>query len=76
MVNDGPMRTLLHERRPQAAKDPQIRQLDITTDRIGDQIDVMAEFAESFDAVVFAEGRAARLEERLGREHQDAHESL
>jgi hypothetical protein len=26
--------------------------------------------------VVLAEGRAARLKERLGREHQDAHESL
>jgi hypothetical protein len=32
----------------------------------------MAEFAEGLDAVVFAEGRAAWLEERLGRQHQDA----
>src|SRR5688572_26012044 len=36
----------------------------------------MAELAEGLDAVVLAEGRAARLEERLRREHQDAHESL
>ena len=36
----------------------------------------MAELTEGFDAVVFAEGRAARLKKRLGREHQDAHESL
>ena len=54
----------------------QIGQLDITADRIGHEIDVMAELAERFDAVVLAEGRAARLEERLRREHQDAHESL
>ena len=46
--------------------------VDIAADRIGHQIDVMAELAERLDAVVFAEGRAARLEERLRREHQDA----
>jgi hypothetical protein len=34
----------------------------------------MAELAERLDAVVLAEGRAARLEKRLGREHQDAHQ--
>ena len=67
---------LPHERRTQASEDAQVRQLDVTTDRIGHQVDVMAELAERFDAVVLAEGRAARLEERLGREHQDAHESL
>ena len=75
----GERRTDAHladKRRAQAAEDAQIRQLDITADRIGHQIDVMAEFAERLDAVVLAEGRAARLEKRLGREHQDAHESL
>ena len=31
----------------------------------------MAEVAERFDAVIFAERGAARLEKRLGREHED-----
>ena len=35
----------------------------------------MAERGERADAVKLAERRAARLEERLGRDHQDAHGS-
>ena len=50
--------------------------VDVAADRIGDQIDVMAELAERLDAVVFAERGAARLEERLRREHQDAQRTV
>ena len=32
---------------------------------------MMAQFTQGLDSVVFAERGAARLEERLGREHQD-----
>lgn len=39
---------------------------------IGHQVDLVAEFPEGLDAMELAERRAARLEERLGREHQDA----
>jgi len=35
----------------------------------------MAERGEGADAVELAERGAARLEERLGRDHQDAHGS-
>jgi hypothetical protein len=65
-----------HERWPQAAKDAQAWKLDVTADGIRDEIDVMAELAQRLDAVIFAERRAARLEERLRREHQDAHTAL
>ena len=41
-------------------------------ERIGDEIDRMAELGQRLDAMVFAEWRAARLEERLRRQHQDA----
>ena len=33
----------------------------------------MSELQQGPDAVVLAEGRPARLEERLGRNHQDVH---
>ena len=49
--------------------------VDVAADRIGDQIDAVPELDQRLDAVVFAERRAARLEERLGREHQDAKRS-
>src|SRR5688572_29387187 len=42
------------EWRPQASEDTQVRKLDVSPDGIGDEIDVMAELAERFDAVVFA----------------------
>ncbi len=75
LVIDGPMRTFL-TKEDAATENAEIGELDIAADRIGHQVDVMAELTEGFDAVVLAEGRAARLEKRLGREHQDAHESL
>ncbi len=37
---------------------------------------MVAKFDKRLDAMVLAERRTARLEERLGREHQDAHTSL
>ena len=39
------------------------------------EIDLVAERGEGADAVELAERGAARLEERLGRDHQDAHGS-
>jgi hypothetical protein len=41
--------------------------------RIRDEVDLMTESRQRADAVVFAERRPARLEERLGRDHQDTH---
>ena len=67
---------LAYEGRTQGPEDPEIGKLNVSSDRIGNQIDVMAEFTEGLDAVLLAEGGAARLEKRLGREHQDAHGSL
>jgi hypothetical protein len=34
----------------------------------------MSEVQQRADPVVLTEGRPARLEERLGRDHQDVHE--
>ena len=67
---------LADERRTHRPENAQIRQLNVATDRVRDQVNVMAKFTERLDAVVFAERGPARLKKRLGREHQDAHESL
>ena len=47
--------------------------VDVLAERIGDEIDLMAERGQRADAMKLAERRAARLEERLGRDHQNAH---
>ena len=52
--------------------DAKMRQIDIAPERIGDEIDMVAELTECFDPMVFAERRTPRLEERLGRQHQYA----
>ena len=49
---------------------------DVSAERIGDEIDRVAEVGQRADPVVFAERRAPRLEERLGGDHQDAHGSV
>ena len=54
------------ERRPGAADDREARDAHVAAERVGDQVDAVAEFAERLDAVVLAEGGPARLEERLG----------
>ncbi len=64
-----------HERRPQAAKHPQPWQRDVLSEGVGDEVHLMAESRERADPVVLAERRPARFEERLGRDHQDAHVS-
>jgi hypothetical protein len=51
--------------------DPQVRHLDVGPERIGDQVDVMPEFGQRLDSVIFTEGGAAGFEERLRGEHQD-----
>ena len=58
---------------PRRSEHAQARHLYILTKRIGDEIHLMAQRRESPDAVKFAERRPARLEKRLGRDHQDAH---
>jgi len=45
------------------------------TERIGNEIDLVAKSGERANAVELAERRPARLEERLGRDHQNAHVS-
>ena len=42
-------------------------------ERIGDEIDGVPQLEQRANAVVFAEGGAPGLEERLRRDHQDAH---
>ena len=73
LASDGPILTPLHERRPQAAEDPQPRHRDVAAERIRHQIDLMPERGQRADAMKLAEGRAPRLEKRLGGDHQNAH---
>ena len=63
------------ERRPQAAEHTQPRHRHALAEWVRDEIDVMSEGRERANAMKLAERRAARLEERLGRNHQDAHGS-
>ena len=74
-ASDGPIFDAAHERRPQAAEHAQPRHRHVLAERIRDEIDLVAERGERADAVKLAERRAARLEERLGRDHQNAHGS-
>src|SRR4030095_13233560 len=60
-----------HEGRTGRSDDPEIRELHVCTDRVGDEIDLMTELHQRFDPVIFAERRAARLEEWLRGEHQN-----
>ncbi len=62
-----------HERRPQAAEDPEPGHRDVAAERVRHQIDLMAERRQRADAMKFAERGAPRLEERLGCDHQNAH---
>lgn len=66
-----PDRHLADQRRPPGTDDAQVRQVDVAADRVGHQVDMVAILDEGLDTVEFAERRATRLEERLGREHQD-----
>jgi hypothetical protein len=45
------------------------------SERVSNEIDLVAERGERPDAVKLAEGGPARLEKRLGRDHQNAHGS-
>ncbi len=60
------------ERRPRAAEDAQAGHLHVVTERVGDEIDLMAEGRHRADAMKLAEGRSTRLEKRLRRDHQNA----
>ncbi len=73
LANEGPIFTLADERRPERSEHAQARHHHVLAERVGDEIDLMPEIGEGADAVKLAEGRAARLEKRLGRDHQDAH---
>ena len=63
----------VQERRTEAAEDAQPRQADVAAERIGDQVDGVAQVGERADAVVLAERGAPGLEERLRRQHEDLH---
>ena len=62
------------ERRPQTAKDAQARHRHVAAERIGHEIDLVPELGERPDAMEFAERRSPGLEERLRRDHQNAHD--
>ena len=47
--------------------------LDVTPERVGDEIHRVPQRRQRADAVKFGEGRAPGLEERLRRDHQDVH---
>jgi len=69
----GPDPDAGHQRRPRAAEDAQAGQRDVTSERIRDQIHRVAQREQGADAMVLAERGAPGLEERLRRDHQDAH---
>ena len=48
----------------------------VVAERIRHQIDLVPELGERPDAMKLAERRAAGLEERLGRDHQNAHDPV
>src|SRR5215471_10704411 len=62
--------------RPPAAKQSKPVHRHVASERISDEIDLMPELSERSDAMELAERRAARLEERLGRNHQKAHGAM
>ena len=62
-----------HEGRTPRPVDPQSRQIDIPAKRVGDQVNRMTQIHQRPDAMVFAEGCAPGLEERLRRNHEDTH---
>jgi hypothetical protein len=63
------------QRRLETAEDPETRHRHGLSERISDEIDLVAERGERPDAVKLAERGSARLEKRLGRDHQNAHGS-
>ena len=64
---------LADERRTQAAKHTQPRHRHIPPERIRDEVNRMPQLEECPDAVIFAEGCAPGLKERLRRNHEDLH---
>ena len=75
-AGDGPILTSRDERRTRRTEHAQARHRDVPAERIGDEIDGMAEIEKRADAVILAERGAPRLEERLGRDHQDPHQFI
>jgi hypothetical protein len=61
------------KRRTDAPDNSKSRHRHISSEGICDQVDGVAEFQQGPNAVILAEGRPARFEERLGRDHQDVH---
>jgi hypothetical protein len=64
------------ERRPHRAEDAQASYDNVLSERVRDEVDLMAEIGERANAVELAEWRSSRFEERLGRDHQNAHVML
>ena len=59
--------------RPHTAEDSQAAHRHVCSKGVRDEIDLMPEIGQRANAMKLTEGRAARLEERLGRDHQNAH---
>ena len=74
-ASDGPIFTRCTNGGRSAAEDAQPGHRHVVTERIRHEIDLVAERGQRADAVELAERRPARLEERLGRDHQNAHVS-
>src|SRR5688572_14831315 len=61
------------ERRLRGPDDAEVRERDVGAERIRDEVDGMTQLGQRLDAMVLAERCAARLEERLRREHENPH---
>jgi hypothetical protein len=63
----------IQERRTHRSEHTKSGHRHVLPERISDEIDRVTERCQRANAVKLAERRPARLEERLGRNHQDAH---
>jgi hypothetical protein len=61
---------------PPGPEDAEVGDVHVPADGISDQVDVVPQLGQGLEAVILAEGSAAGLEERLRRQHQDAHRPL
>ncbi len=64
------------ERRTQAAKDAQPGHRHVAAERVGHEVNRMAELEKRPNAVVFAERRSPGLEKRLRSDHEDFHDAV
>ena len=72
-ASDGPIPTRRTNGGRIDSEDAQSGHRHVLSERIRDEIDLVTERRQRANAMEFAERRAARLEERLRRDHQNAH---